>query len=76
MFFIKITVLIKSHQKETSELLVNTREDALNMILIFEHSNNVIAWKMEGYTPAMLGWSDKSFLKYREQTFTKEDYAS
>lgn len=76
MLSIKITVLIKNHQKETKELIINDRDDALNMILIFENSNDFIAWKMEGCTPAMLGWSDISLLKYRKHTFTKEDYAS
>ena len=76
MYLIKITALIKSLQKETTELVVSKRTDALNLVLVFENSNDVIAWKMEGYTPEMLGWSDKSFLKYREETFTKEDYAN
>jgi len=74
--FIIITALINSHQKETTEILVTSANDALNVIFVCENCDKVIAWKMEGYTPAMLGWSDRSFLKYREHTFTKEDYAS
>lgn len=72
--FLKITIIPNGFKSMPTELIVSGPDDAMTLLMIFEASRDVNAWKMSDHVPEDFGWSRKSFQKYREESFTREDY--